>query len=213
MAHVSDILSHKGSRVYVIPPTATVLAATKMMNHYKIAAWLVVTLPDENIGERESLDRVIGMFTERDVLSRVVAAKRDPASTLVEEVMTTELAYCRPETDLDEISAVMRERHIRHMPVCDTNGDLAGLISIGDLNAWHARGQEVAIHFLHEYIYASGQTARSISTAFIHAAKTCAILITRISRRLLFLGDFSLLEPAGGVLFGRARRRILWDRR
>jgi len=152
MAHVSDILAHKGPRVYVIPPTATVLAATKMMNHYKIGA-LVVTLCDENISERESLDRVAGMFTERDVLTRVVALKRDPASTLVEEVMTTEVAYCRPETDLEEISAVMRERRIRHMPVCNADGELSGLISIGDLNGWHARGQEVVIHYLHEYIH------------------------------------------------------------
>lgn len=152
MAHVSDILAHKGSRVFVIPPTATVLAATKMMNHYKIGA-LVVTLSDETISERESLDRVIGVFTERDVLTRVVAFRRDPASTLVEEVMTTEVAFCRPETDLDDISDVMRQRHIRHMPVCDANGELAGLISIGDLNAWHARGQEVVIHYLHEYIH------------------------------------------------------------
>lgn len=152
MAHVSDILAHKGSRVYVISPGATVLAATKIMNHHKIGA-LVVTLSDENIGEHEGCDRVVGMFSERDVLSRVVAQKRDPESTLVEEIMTTEVVFCRPETELDEVSAGMRERRIRHMPVCDGEGRLAGLISIGDVNAWHARGQEAAIHYLHEYIH------------------------------------------------------------
>src|SRR6185437_9159806 len=97
MAHVSDILAHKGTRVYVISPAASVLAATKIMNHYKVGA-LVVTLADENISS-ESLDRIIGMFTERDVLTRVVAQKRDPSSTLVEEVMTNEVAFCRVDTD------------------------------------------------------------------------------------------------------------------
>jgi signal-transduction protein with cAMP-binding, CBS, and nucleotidyltransferase domain len=48
---------------------------------------------------------------------------------------------------------MMRERRIRHVPVCEADGDLVGLISIGDLNAWHTRGQEVTIHHLHEYIH------------------------------------------------------------
>ena len=152
MARVSDILNHKGSHVYVIPPTATVLAATKVMNHHKIGA-LVVTLSDEHVGELEGCDAVAGIFSERDVLTRVVALQRDPASTLVEEVMTTEVAFCRPETEIEEVSAVMRERHVRHMPVCDDKGVLAGLISIGDVNAWHARGQEATIYYLHEYIH------------------------------------------------------------
>ena len=93
------------------------------------------------------------MFTERDVLTRVVAEGRDPTRTLVEEVMSTDVAYCRPETELDEVGAMMRQRRIRHLPVCAGEGDLKGLISIGDINAWHADGQATTIHYLNEYIY------------------------------------------------------------
>jgi CBS domain-containing protein len=93
------------------------------------------------------------MFTERDVLTRVVAERRDPATTRVEEVMTAVVAYCRPETDVEEVSSVMQKWRIRHLPVCDDDGHLLGMVSIGDVNAWHARGQDATIHYLHEYIH------------------------------------------------------------
>ncbi len=70
--------------------------------------------------------------------------------------MTADVAYCLPEADLEEVAAVMRERRIRHLPVCDGGGRLLGLVSIGDVNAWHAQGQAVAIHYLHEYIHGRG---------------------------------------------------------
>jgi len=160
MGNVADVLSQKTSEkrsahVYTISPTATVIAATKLMNRHKIGA-LVVVAPDgnfDNTDENAPCDRVVGMFTERDVLTRVVGEQRDPAQTFVEEVMTSEVAFCRPHSTLDEVGGVMRERHIRHLPVCGGGGELLGLVSIGDLNAWNARGQEVTIQYLHEYIH------------------------------------------------------------
>ena len=149
MAHVADVLARKGSRVHCIAPTATVLEATQLMNRHKIGA-LVVTLSG---GAEAACERVVGMFTERDVLSRVVAEQRDSGRTLVDEIMTCDVAFCRPETELEEVAAVMRERRVRHVPVCGGEGELHGLVSIGDLNAWHAQGQEVVIHYLHEYIH------------------------------------------------------------
>jgi hypothetical protein len=47
----------------------------------------------------------------------------------------------------------MRDRHVRHLPVCDEQGHVLGLVSIGDLNAYHASHQEAQIHFLNEYVY------------------------------------------------------------
>jgi CBS domain-containing protein len=98
-------------------------------------------------------DRVVGIMTERDVLTRLVVEQRDPARTLVEEIMTSDVAFCSLETTLDELSSIMREKRIRHMPVCDADGKLQGMVSIGDLNAWHAHGQQEEIHHLHEYIH------------------------------------------------------------
>jgi CBS domain-containing protein len=96
--------------------------------------------------------RVLGIFTERDVLTRVVARQRDPGATLVKEVMTSNVVYCRPDMDLDDVSAAMRQRRIRHLPVCDGGGMLVGLVSMGDVNAWHARAKEIEITYLQEYI-------------------------------------------------------------
>jgi CBS domain-containing protein len=149
MAQVMDILARKGSSVHTVAPEVTVLEATRLMNDRKVGA-LVVTLGDPE-APAES-DRVLGIFTERDVLTRVVAQQLDPALTRVDQVMTAEVAYCRRETDVDEVAAIMRQRRIRHLPVCDGKGGLLGLVSIGDVNAWHAQGQEVTISYLHDYI-------------------------------------------------------------
>src|SRR5262245_48907811 len=110
MARVADVLAHKGDRVHVIAPSATVLEATQLMNRLKIGA-LVVTTRNHALEPR--CDRIVGMFTERDVLTRVVAQQRNPATTLVEDVMTPEVAYCGPDTELEDLSAVMREKRMR----------------------------------------------------------------------------------------------------
>jgi len=151
MANVADVLALKGPRVYSIHPSATILEATRVMNRHKIGSLVVTAGPQHT--EDTACEQVIGMFTERDVLTRVVAQQRDPATTTVEEVMTREIAFCRPDDDLDLIAAMMRERRVRHLPVCDGDSELRGIISIGDLNAWRAQGQEVEISYLHEYIY------------------------------------------------------------
>jgi CBS domain-containing protein len=142
MATVKEVIARKGSQVYTVPASATVLEATQKMNEYKIGA-LIVT----------DSDRLMGIFTERDVLRRIVVEQRPPSTTLVRDVMTRELLCCRPDTDLDEASRVMKDRRVRHLPVCE--GDqLLGMLSIGDINAYHASHQEATIHILSEYLYA-----------------------------------------------------------
>ena len=143
MATVRDILGQKGStRVHTISKTATVLEGTFLMNDHKIGS--LVVLED---GE------VVGMFTERDILRRVVGEQRDPARTLVGEVMTTEVFCCTPQTTIDEARGVMKNRRVRHLPLVDDEHRLLGLISIGDLNAYEASDHEQTIFLLREYIY------------------------------------------------------------
>src|SRR5205814_89186 len=96
--------------------------------------------------------RVVGMFTERDVLRRVVGERRDPEASLVSEVMTSSIVCCTPDTSVDEARGVMRDRRIRHLPVIDADGRLLGLISIGDLNAHLQATQEQTVFLLSEYI-------------------------------------------------------------
>jgi len=142
MANVRDLLAVKGTHVLSIGVHATVLDAAVLMNEHKIGALVVI---DQG--------RVVGMFTERDVLRRIVAERRDPAAARIGEVMTADVVCGVPETSLEEASTVMKERRIRHLPICGTDGILAGLISIGDLNAFHADSQERTIHHLNEYLY------------------------------------------------------------
>jgi CBS domain-containing protein len=142
MATVRDILSKKGTHVLSIGPEASVYDAACLMNEHKVGSLLVT-----------EGGRLLGIFTERDILQRIVAQRRDPVATRVEEVMSTELACCRLHTDLDEARGVMKNRRIRHLPVVDDEGQVQGMVSIGDLNAHDNHSQEMTIHFLHQYIY------------------------------------------------------------
>jgi len=141
MATVNDILAVKGSHVLSIGPDATVLMAATLMNDHRVGCLVVL---DQG--------RVSGIFTERDVLRRVVGEQRDPARTLVSEVMTAEVVCCQPETELEEVRGAIMNRRIRHLPVVDHEGRLLGLVSIGDLNARLAASQEQTIHLLQEYL-------------------------------------------------------------
>jgi CBS domain-containing protein len=142
MPTVNDLLATKGTTVVSVGPDATVLNAAIVMNEHRIGAVVV-----------KNGERVVGMFTERDVLQRVVGQQRDPAQTRVADVMTSDILCCTRDTSLDELRTVMKDKRIRHLPVVDGDQRLQGLISIGDLNAHLAASQEQTIHHLHEYLY------------------------------------------------------------
>jgi CBS domain-containing protein len=142
MATVSFLLAEKGSEIHSISPSATVLDAVHCMNDSQIGALVVM---------RD--DRMVGMFTERDVLRRVLAYAHPPHEVTVGQVMTAEVISCEPDTDIEEVRRIMKEHRIRHLPVCDSEGKMHGLVSIGDLNAYHVGTQERTINNLTDYIY------------------------------------------------------------
>ena len=142
MPTANDILARKGFSVFVVPSTASVLDAVERMNQLRVGA--VVVMDQGHVG---------GMFTERDVLRRVVGERREPADTKVGDVMTTDIICCGPTTDMEEISAIMKNSRVRHLPVCDEDGDLLGMISIGDVNAAHSVNQESKLTYLNDYLY------------------------------------------------------------
>jgi CBS domain-containing protein len=145
MAHVQDLLSAKGNRVFTITPEATVYEATAKMNQHKLGALAVV--------HREDGRRIIGMFTERDVLRRVVAQLRYADLVVVGEVMTDDIVTATPDMLIEQAAAIMQDRRVRHLPVVDAEDRLVGMISIGDINAWHVQRANDTIHELSEYIY------------------------------------------------------------
>ncbi|MGE3108198.1 MAG: CBS domain-containing protein [Phycisphaerales bacterium] len=150
MSTVADILKAKGDKVHVIEPRASVLDAARTMNVHRIGA-LVVTDTATHYPQHEPAP-IIGIITERDILTRVVATESDPAHTDVGSVMTTPVITCAPCTTLDELRQVMRQKRIRHMPVWSDMG-LCGMISIGDLNLAHNHVMEETIRYLETYMY------------------------------------------------------------
>jgi CBS domain-containing protein len=142
MATVYELLGGKVHGLYTVPETMTVLDATREMNRHSVGA-MVVTAGG----------RISGIFSERDVLRRVVAQERNPAEVLVGEVMTREVTTASPDTSLDEARTMMMELRIRHLPVLDDDGRSLGMISIGDLNAQLCHEQEATIGSLYEYLY------------------------------------------------------------
>jgi CBS domain-containing protein len=137
---LDTVLAGKGPAIHYVVPEATVLDAVQKMNEERIGAVLVCVS-----GE------MVGIFTERDVLCRVVAEGRDPAATKVVEVMTSEMVTVRSTTSVEEAMAVFTERRFRHLPVID-DGELKGLVSSGDLTRRVSHSQEGHIQDLMNFI-------------------------------------------------------------
>ena len=134
------VLAHKGSAVYSVDPEDSVLDAVRKMNCEHVGALLVCTD-----------GRMVGIFTERDVMCRVLDEGRDPEATRVAEVMTTEVVTVGPETGIKDAMAVITETRARHLPVLD-HGELKGIVSIGDLTRWVSLDQEGHIQDLVNFI-------------------------------------------------------------
>jgi CBS domain-containing protein len=139
---VREVLAGKSRPLITTTPDATIYHAAVLMSEHKIGCLLVM-----------HEGRLAGILSERDILLRVVATERDASATSVADVMTGDVLCCRPHTPLEEARSVMKNRRVRHLPVLSEGGELLGMISIGDLNAYQVDAQERTICQLHEYIY------------------------------------------------------------
>ena len=140
MPTAQDIVANKPD-VAIIGEEATVMEAAKIMSDRHIGSLVV--------GRR---DKVVGIFTERDVLNRVVARHLDPLKTIIKDVMTTPVACCQPTTKLAECRSVMTQKRNRHLPVVKDN-KLLGMVSSGDILALEYGEQQRTIEYMYEYLY------------------------------------------------------------
>lgn len=140
MQSVEAILDDKGRAVHGTTPEATVLEAVDVMCWHRVGALLV----------REG-ERPVGIVTERDVLTRLVLARLDPATTLVADIMTREVVCVSPSARAAEVMALMTERRVRHVPVVEA-GRVVGLISAGDLVRSASREHELELTMLTDYV-------------------------------------------------------------
>jgi CBS domain-containing protein len=133
------ILQDKGYTVHTTTLDATVRSAVEAMCGAHVGA--LVVMNDES---------VVGMFTERDLMSRVVLEGRDPSRTHVGDVMTRGV-FCVPQSlSVHDAMTVVTQRRVRHLPVM-AGARLIGLVSIGDLVRWRIRDCEQEIGHLRDY--------------------------------------------------------------
>jgi len=131
----------RGKTLYFTEVGKTVLEVSQLM-------------AEHNIGALPVLDgsRLAGIFSERDIMTRCVAKKLDPASTKVDEVMTRKVILMEAGDSYDYCLRIMKQRGIRHIPVRE--GDkLIGMVSIRDLMQSDAEEKEEEIEVLHSYIH------------------------------------------------------------
>ena len=142
MSSVSEILASKGAAVLSVDADDSVLEAAQQMIDANVGAMLV------------SVDgRISGIVTERDYLRRVTLEGRADRDTAVREIMSSPLIVITPQTTIDECMGLMTEQRIRHLPVAE-NGEIVGVISIGDVVKFQSKQQSVQIQYLTEYINA-----------------------------------------------------------
>lgn len=140
---IRNILNEKGTEVYDIGPDNTVYEAIEKMADKDIGALLVM--------ERDQLK---GIITERDYRNKVILKGRRSNTTAVKEIMTSNLYTVEPTDTVDTCMALMTDRKFRHLPVLE-DGNVVGVISIGDLVKAVITKQKVEIHNLRDYISGS----------------------------------------------------------
>ena len=137
---VSDVLQEKGGTIFSVTPDTSVFDAIRLMVEKKIGAVLVM-----------DKDRLEGIFTERDYMSKIILKGYSSKETPVKDVMTAKIAYITPDISLEEGLAAMSEKNCRHLPVFE-NKKLVGVVSIGELAKRIIKDQKVALNNLAEYI-------------------------------------------------------------
>jgi len=137
---VAALIERKGSVVYAVASTITIAEAVAEMNKNRIGCVIVI-----------DGGRIAGIFTERDVLRRVVGAEVDPKTVRVAEVMTRNVHTISPETTVEQTMVLFADKRCRHIPVVE-NGRIQGLISIGDISRWVADCSRAEADHLKNYI-------------------------------------------------------------
>ena len=141
MHTIHQILNHKGSDILWVAPESTVYDAIRRMAEKGIGALLVM---------REG--KPVGILSERDYARKVILEGRRSRETRVEDIMSSPLITIDGRATADAGLALMTKHHIRHLPVVD-DGELVGLVSIGDLVNAVIDDQQHLIDELERYVH------------------------------------------------------------
>ena len=138
---IADVLRNKGAEVATVHPEATV-------------SELLTGLADRNIGAMVvvgSAGTIAGIVSERDVVRKLHEFGPDVLGLPVAEIMTSVVATCGMEASVNELSELMTENRVRHIPVV-VDGRLAGIVSIGDVVKHRVADLEGEARAIHDYI-------------------------------------------------------------
>ena len=140
MHSIRDILQNKGTTVWSASPDETVLEAIRRMAEHHLGALLVM-----------EDDEIVGFFSERDYMRKVILQGLRSEDTPVSEIMSTPVLTISPDATVQQGLAIMIDKHVRHLPVTDGSGVL-GVVSIRDLVKAVIGDQEEIIEQLERYL-------------------------------------------------------------
>lgn len=141
MNTIKKLLDGKGRDVWSVHPDDTVLDAIKVLANKDVGALLVM-----------KDGKPVGIFTERDYARNVYLKGKSSPKTPVRDVMAGPVIFAKPDQTVEECMAVMTKKRIRHLPVLE-DGELTGMISIGDLVKSIIDEQKFTIEQLEHYIH------------------------------------------------------------
>lgn len=124
-------------------PETTVAEAVKQMSQGNVGSMAIM-----------DGDKIVGIFTERDLMRRVVGEGKDPATTTLKEVMTSPVYSVTDDTSLTVATDLMRKHHMRHLPVLDADGNYVGMLALRHLHNEIMRGLERRVHDLTTWLMA-----------------------------------------------------------
>jgi len=141
MKTLKQLLAEKNPSLAVTAPDETVYQALCTMAEYNVGALLVL-----------QEGKLVGIFSERDYARKQIRNNRSSKETPVRDLMSSRVAYVGLNTALEECMSLMTEKRFRHLPVLDEQGQVLGILSIGDLVKETISAQKFLIEELERYI-------------------------------------------------------------
>jgi len=139
---IAAVLRQKGNAAISVTPETPVVEIARIMAARRIGAVLIVT----------STGQVAGILSERDIVKAVADRRNGIRCLAAEELMTREVIMIGPDTPVEAALEIMDQGYFRHLPVCDTDGALLGIVSIRDLVKFRFAKQEHDVEALKAYV-------------------------------------------------------------
>ena len=139
---ISAVLRQKGNAAISVTPETSVVEIARIMAARRIGAVLIVTASGQ----------VAGILSERDVVKAVADRRNGVRCLAAEEIMTREVIMIGPDTPVEAALEIMDQGYFRHLPVCDTDGALLGIVSIRDLVKFRFAKQDHDVEALKAYV-------------------------------------------------------------